>query len=220
MSQTRKEWEAELKERKAYAAQMNGGELPPKIGRATHTWKSGRRALVQWNQMGITLGSKKKISRAGRDAVHQAIVDAAAETILMTEGQFVLTHLASITKWVQEKRDYAVANYTEEVDEANPLIEELLADISVKNRRFVSPIFRDEDGTFFIDLRLQYHDEEIIPHSGLSDYDQNHHGVWSSSAIEWCADDGTCADIAEDMLTDLFNKIPEGEEDEKDEKDN
>lgn len=79
MSQTRKEWEAELKERKAYAAQQNGGSLPPRIGRAMHTWKSGRRAPVQWSQMGITLGEKKKVSRAGRDAVHQAIVNAAAE---------------------------------------------------------------------------------------------------------------------------------------------
>lgn len=129
----------------------------------------------------------------------------------MTEGQWLLTHLADVAKWVQEKRDYAVANYTEEVDEANPLIGELLADISVKNRRFVSPIFRDEDGTFFIDLRLQYHEEELIPHSGLSDYDQDHRGTWSSSAVEWCADDGTCADIALRLLKDLWNEIPEAE---------
>lgn len=79
MSQTRKQWEAELKERKAYAAQQNGGELPPRIGRAMHTWKAGRRAPVQWSQMGITLGEKKKISRAGRDAVHAAIIQAAQE---------------------------------------------------------------------------------------------------------------------------------------------
>ena len=79
MSQTRKEWEAELKERKAYAMQQNGGELPPRIERATHTWKAGRRAPVQWIQMGITLGGKKKISRVGRDEVHRAIAHAASE---------------------------------------------------------------------------------------------------------------------------------------------
>lgn len=79
MSQTRKEWEAELKERKAYAMEQNGGKLPPRIGRATHTWKAGRRAPVQWSQMGIRLGEKKKVSRAGRDAVHVAIVHAASE---------------------------------------------------------------------------------------------------------------------------------------------
>ena len=79
MSQTRKEWEAELKECKAYAAQMNGGSLPPRIGRAMHTWKAGRRAPVQWCQMGITLGEKKKVSRSGRDAVHQDIISAASK---------------------------------------------------------------------------------------------------------------------------------------------
>ena len=128
----------------------------------------------------------------------------------MTEGQWLLTHLENITKWVQEKRDYAVANYTEEVDMANPFIGQLLADISVKNNRFVSPQFRDEEGTFFIDLRLQYHNEELIVHSGSSDYDQDHRGNWSSSAVEWCSTDEHCADIALSLLKDLWNEIPEG----------
>lgn len=79
MSQTRKEWEQELKERREYAAKMNGGKLPPRLGRTLHTWKAGRRAPVQWSQMGINLGEKKKISRAGRDAVHVAIIQAASE---------------------------------------------------------------------------------------------------------------------------------------------
>lgn len=127
----------------------------------------------------------------------------------MTEGQWLLTHLASITKWVQEKRDYAVANFTVTADE---FIEDN-AEYSeiIHNGRMVSSEFKDENGTFFIDLRLQYHDEELIPHSGLSDYDQDHRGTWSSSAVEWCADDGTCADIALALLKDLWNEIPEAE---------
>lgn len=124
----------------------------------------------------------------------------------MTEGQWLLTHLANTTKWVQEKRDYAIANYTEEV----PFhASEDMVTAEIHNNRIVTPMFRNEEGTFFIDLRLQYHDEELIKHSGLSDYDQDHHGVWSSSAVEWCNTDEECADIALDLLKDLYNEISE-----------
>lgn len=125
----------------------------------------------------------------------------------MTEGHWLLTHLANTTKWVKAQRDYAFSSFTVIVDDSTPLDE--LDSNTVYNGRMVDPVHRDENGTFFIDLRLQYHDTEIVPHSGLSDYDQDHHGVWSLSAVEWCNTDEECADIALSLLKDLYNEITE-----------
>ena len=124
----------------------------------------------------------------------------------MTEEQWLLTHLESITKWVMEKRDYAKRNFCGEYT-----IPDKRSSDRVCYRFGVMPEFKDANGTFFIDLRLQYHNEELIPHSGLSDYDQDHRGNWSSSAVEWCAKDKTCANIALALLKDLWNEIPEAE---------
>lgn len=87
-------------------------------------------------------------------------------------------------------------------------------DDTLHDGRTVDKDYRDENGSFFVDLRLRWFEGELFNYSGDPQYDQDHRGYWSSSSVEWCATKKQSREIAKDMLTDLFNNIPEGEEDE------
>ena len=135
----------------------------------------------------------------------------------MTEEGFVEEHIECISNWVHSCAQYALRNFTHEVGENETTPAAFLSgedDDTIHNGRTVVNGYRDENGTFFADLRLQYHNGELYTHSGSSDYDQDHRGYWSSGSVEWCATKEQAHEIAKDMLTELFNEIPEGEEDE------
>ena len=131
--------------------------------------------------------------------------------------EFIEENLENVSEWVFSCAQYSLRNFTHEVTENETTPAAFLSgedDDTIHDGRTVDNSYRDENGSFFVDLRLQYHNGELHKHSGSSDYDQDHRGYWSSSSVEWCATKEQSREIAKDMLTDLFNEIPEGEEDE------
>ena len=128
----------------------------------------------------------------------------------MTEEEFVEEHIECTSNWVHSCAQYALRNFTHEVPEEDA------DDDTVHEGRTVDDEHRDENETFFVDIRLRYHNGELYNHSGSADCDQDHRGYSSASSVEWCTTEEQAREIAKDMLTELFNEIPEGEEDEKD----
>lgn len=84
-------------------------------------------------------------------------------------------------------------------------------DDTIHDGRTVDSNYRDANGTFFVDLRLQYHNGELYTHSGNAEYDPDRRVYWSFGSVEWCATKEQAHAIAKDMLTNLFNGMPEGE---------
>ena len=124
----------------------------------------------------------------------------------MTEEEFIEEHIECISNWVHSCAQYALRNFTHEVEEEDA------DDDTVCDGRTVDDAHRDENESFSVDLRLRWYNGELYNYSGSSDYDQDHRGYWSSGCVEWCATKEQSREIAKDMLTDLFNEIPEGEE--------
>ncbi len=138
---------------------------------------------------------------------------------LMELEEFIDEHIECTSNWVHSCAQYALRNFTHEVAEGETTPAAFLSgedDDTIHDGRTVDKDYRDENGTFFVDLRLQYYNGELFNHSGSADYDQDHRGYWSSGCVEWCATKEQAHKIAKDMLTDLLNEIPEGEKDEED----
>jgi hypothetical protein len=124
---------------------------------------------------------------------------------LMELEEFIEEHIECTSNWVHSCAQYALRNFTHEV------APEDADDDTVRDGRTVDDYHRDENGSFFVDLRLRYHNGELYNHSGSTDFDQDHRGYSSASSVEWCATKEQAHKIAKYMLTDLFNNIPEGE---------
>ena len=130
--------------------------------------------------------------------------------------EFIEENLENVSEWVFSCAQYALRNFTHEVTENETTPAEFLSgedDDTIHDGRTVDDEHRDENESFFVDLRLRWFEGELFNYSGNPQCDQTHKGYWSANSVEWCATKKQSREIAKDMLTDLFNEIPEGEED-------
>lgn len=86
-------------------------------------------------------------------------------------------------------------------------------DALYEHAKWLKRTFRASDD-ICTDVRLQvYPDGEWALRTGLSDYDQDHHGYWGSASVARNSTQAQCKAIAQDLIDQAMNAAAEaGEE--------